>query len=918
MGLFDDLIPQSEPRAMSVEGFQSNPRGFTTQDVAAAMRGDMFNAPGLPIKYEAQPGQTFGQSATANAQPFQNVVAHHTGGPTLEGALNTARRGDPFRSDVKYGYHFYIDTDGTVVQGAPLDARTNHVQPPGASQRTARPDISNNNSVGVSFVGTGSNPTPEQLAAAQNLTRALQAQYGIAPENVVGHGEIQSNRQTSEGMPLVNAIRSGTQVAQQQPAAAPPMSGPGVANAALPQPQAAPAKAAGMFADLIPSKGKDIGRGAAAMEGVRSGFTANFGDELAGAAAAAPTPAGLKNPFDWPSEAVRGLAQLGYEYLTGGDDAAKRYAARRDEVRANQKAAEEQYPGTYIAGQVGGALAVPVGGALNAATLPARMARGAAVGATMGGVAGAGEGTTFEDRASRGAIGVATGGALGAAGVPVIEGLARGAGFVASQPARMVQAALNPQGAAERAVGRAYREAIETDPLARQRLSQNELAASQAAGGPATVMDVLGGEGRNLSRSAGNLSGGARDTLNRTLDERFETQGQRFVNWLNDRFSYPNADAQQQAINHVERTVNRANYNRANQAGDRPLWSPELEQLAGSPAVQDAVRAAVTTGKDRAVTQGYGGFNSPVTVTPDGRLLLRRGPNGQPTYPNLQFWDSARRELSGKADAARRAGNNEDATRLGDLARQMNAALDNLVPEYQVARQGAARFFGSENALEAGQNFVTQNFNNAQTRRVLANMSDTERRLFQDGFVSRYIDMLNNVPDRADVVRRIYNSPANREKIQIALGRERATELEAMIRVETIMQQGLRAVQGNSTTAMQIAGLGLAGASGGGILGFDPTTSGLATALATAGKRGIDARVAQRVAELLTSNDPAVLNRGVQMLARNNRLMEALRSVDAAGVKAGGSQVPGTISGPSVPAIGRAEDQPEIPRPPRQ
>lgn len=918
-------LPDRAPLRISVGGrqpqaetFRSNPRGFSVQDVQAAVRGDAFNSPGLPIKYEAQPGQTFGVDATRNAQPIQNLVAHHTGGPTLEGAMTRARGGGPFGAGPNFGYHFYIDTDGTVVQGAPMDARTNHVQPPGAPQRTGRDDISNNNSVGVSFVGSG-NPNDRQLAAAQNLSRSLMQRFGIQPQNVVGHGEIQSSRQAGEGMPLVNALRAGP---AQEPVVAQAPSIPlqmgGTANAARPAPsRAAPAATNFWDADPVAPQAPTMSRGGAAALGAAQGVTANFGDELAGVVAASPVSNQFPTPFNVAGQGVMGLAALGYEYLTGGDAAAKRYAARRDEVRGLDKAAQEQYPGTYLAGNIAGAVASPAG-KINAVTMPGRIAQAARTGAIYGGVSGAGEGTTIEDRASRGAIGTALGAVTGGGSVPVIEGGSRLIGAAVSRPVNMLNAAVNPQGAAERAVGRAYREAVETDPLARQRLSQNDLAASQAAGGPATVLDTLGGEGRNLARSAGNLSGGARDTLNRTLDERFETQAQRFTAWLNDRFSYPNAEAQQRAIDQVERTVNRAAYNRAYQAGDRPIWSPELELLVGSDVVQDAIRKSVSTGKDRAISQGYGGFNSPVTVTPDGRLMLRRGPGGQPTYPNLQFWDQVRREVSNEASKTRRAGADEDATRLGDLARQMNAALDNLVPSYQEARQGAARFFGAENALEAGQRFVTENFNNAQTRFALSRMSDVERRLFQDGFVSHYIDTLRHVPDRADVVRRIYNSPAAREKIEIALGRQRATEMEAMIRVETIMQQGLRAVQGNSTTAMQIAGLGMAGAGAGGFLGFDPTTSGLATALATAGKRGIDARVAQRVAELLTSNDPAVLNRGIRMLAGNHRMMEALRSIDAAGVKAGGSQVPSALPGVSVPAIGRAEGEPEVPRPPRQ
>ena len=153
------------------------------------------------------------------------------------------------------------------------------------------------------------------------------------------------------------------------------------------------------------------------------------------------------------------------------------------------------------------------------------------------------------------------------------------------------------------------------------------------------------------------------------------------------------------------------------------------------------------------------------------------------------------------------------------------------------------------------------------------------------------------------------------EKIQIALGPQRAGELEAMLRVENIMQQGLRGVQGNSTTAAQIATLGLAGAAGGGAIGWDPTTagaSGLGLALATAGKKGLDQRVANRIAQILTSNDPAVLRRGAQMFANNQRLMNVLRTLDSGAIRVGAQQIRFPI--PQAAGIGRAEDeQPSVP-----
>jgi hypothetical protein len=664
---------------------------------------------------------------------------------------------------------------------------------------------------------------------------------------------------------------------------------------------------------------REISRGGAFAEGLRSGVTFNFGDEMAGVAAAAGTPKELDSPFSGPSDFVRGLARLGYEYLTGGDEAAKKYASRRDEVRADQKAAEEQYPGTYLTGQIGGAVALPVGGMLGAPTIAARMGRGAAMGGATGAAAGIGEGTTAEERATKGVVGLGAGTALGAVGVPVVEGVVKGVGAAVSRPVSMFSSAINPTAAAERAVGRAFKEASDADPNAVNRLAQNELRPR----GPETVMDTLGAPGRDLARSAANLSGGARDKLNQTLDDRFEGQGNRLTDWFRRTFHYPDAHAQQGAIDTLEKTVNRAAYGRAYRDGDRGVWSPELERLTGSPDVVRAMSDAASSGKSRAIVDGMGGFNAGVTFE-NGILKFQKGANGVPSYPTMQFWDYTRREISDAAKKAARAGESDKAGYLGQLAKAMNAELDNLVPSYQQARAGAAAFFGSENALEAGQKFVTTNFAVPQTRAALAKMSQTERQLFQDGFVSRLVEMLEKVPDRADVVKKIYANEANRQKIQLVLGPQRAKELEAMLRVEGIMQQGLRAVQGNSTTAQQLITHGLAGgaagAAGGGYLGFDPSTSGVAAALFAAGKRGVDIKVANKVAELLTSSDPAVLNRGIKMIANNDRLMSALRSADAATARIGGGQTT-AIPAPSLqlPVMGRAEDdQPGVPRPPGQ
>lgn len=653
----------------------------------------------------------------------------------------------------------------------------------------------------------------------------------------------------------------------------------------------------------------DIGRVKSAVLGAFQGGTFNFGDELAGLHAAGPE--GLPSHIGpIPVRHLIGLARLGYEHFTSPGGATKSYESARDAVRADIKTAEEQHPGYYTGGQVVGSLAAPGGAALQGATRGARILRGAGVGAGSGLLSGAGEGETPEDRGIKAAVGTAIGGTIGAVAPPLVEGAGRLVSAAVSKPVNMIRAAINPEGAAEGAIGRAAADAERADPAALNRLTQQELTP----GSPATVMDTLGQPGRNLARSAGNISGEARDVLNQTLDPRFEGQVPRLVNWLQNTFHFPDALAQQEAIQQAAQTANRPAYRQAYDASRRSqtaLWDDDLEQLAQAPVVQNAIRLATPQLRNWAVLDGYrppvGAF-----VINNGRTTLRETGSGNTVLPSLQYWDYVKRGLDGINTPESRQFAHILRTKLDDMT--SDASGNSL---YRNARAGAAQFFGAENALEAGQRFVTENFAVPQTRQALGRMSPQERQLFQDGFVSRFVETLSKIPDRADVVRRVYNSPEAQQKIEMALGPQRAHELEAMLRVENIMQQSLRAVQGNSTTVMQLASAGLAGAGGGGWLGYDPTASGLAAALATAGKHGIDQRVARHVAEMLTSHDPQVLQRGVARVAGNSRLMDALRAADTRLARIGSQQVPKPgVS--AIPAIGvsRADkDEPEIPRP---
>ena len=549
-----------------------------------------------------------------------------------------------------------------------------------------------------------------------------------------------------------------------------------------------------------------------------------------------------------------------------------------------------------------------------AAEIAGGIASTGAIGATAGGAQALGlTGNTLRQLATRGAVSGAgvsaadaalqgqnpltaavVGGVVGAAAPAV----GRAVGELAQPTRNAFRAVANPAEEAERRVA----SALDRDMVAGDvGITPQEFVQARGEGQPVNLMDAGGETTRALARSAANTSPEGRGELNRAIDARFESQAPRLVEWLNHTFHFPDAEAQQEAINHVERVVNRSNYARAMRDGDRDIMSPELDRLMGSPAVVDAMRKASISGKDRAITQGIGAMRQGVTVE-NGLVNFTRGPTGAPAYPNLAFWDATKRELDDATSKAMRSGAREEASTLTQLTRTLRGELDRLVPTYQTARAGAAQFFGAENAIEAGQNFVgaAQKFGIPAVRRQLSRMSPQERQMFQDGYVSRLVETIEKTGDRRSILNKIQNSPAARQEINVALGPQRAREVEARLRLEGIMDLARPAVQGNSTTArqlheLQIAGGVTAGGVGGALLGGPAAL--VAAALTYGGARlthGVDERVARHVARLLVSNDVRQLQRGINILSRNQNMMGAIRNADAAlGAIAARGAVPG-------------------------
>lgn len=699
---------------------------------------------------------------------------------------------------------------------------------------------------------------------------------------------------------------------------------PAVAAAA---PEAEP-DTAGRFTDAAGPNFRTAREGesptvATAGEGLKSGFfrgvTFNWIDELKALA-----EAGGMDPKDPDGgRALAALIQGAYKKFGGDPEAADAYRVALSRERADQERIAEQQPGAALAGELTGALAVPIGAAARAPTLGARTVQGLKTGAVVGALAGAGEGTDLTDRASRATTGAVVGSAIGAAAPAAVETVVRtGRGLVnAATPVTNTIRGLRDVDAE---AGRRVVGAVERDIRAGDAgIVPAELVASRNAGGPAAIMDMGGEITRGLARSAGNTSPEGRGTLNRTINDRFETQGPRTAQLIDRMFGgVADTEAQRTALQEAARRTNAPAYARAHrEPAAQAMWDEGFEQLMQAPVFQEAARNATRTSANRAAHEGFTPVRRPFefhdadSLTP--RYTLRTDDRGNRVLPNLGFWDSVKRNLDDKINSLQRAGENSAARDAQQLRSALVSHLDELVPSYQAARQGAARFFGAEDALDAGAQFVRLNANTTEARRNFARMNPAEQDMFRQGFASRFLDDLNRAPDRRSVLNWIGNAPAAREKLEMVLGPQRWREMEAHLRTEGVMDLARSAVQGNSTTARQLTELGLAGGAYGVGTGFDPFNPNTSALLGAAlvygtarGKGAIDERVARRVAEMLASNDMNVLRKGLNIVARNQNMMNSLRAFDASVARSGAEQAPTTGILPALqgPVAGRAED----------
>ncbi|WP_235871349.1 N-acetylmuramoyl-L-alanine amidase [Shimia sediminis] len=135
------------------------------------------------------PSPSFGERRDG-ARP-ELIVLHYTAMESAEAALQ--RLCDP---EVEVSAHYLIAEDGRIWQMVAEDMRAWHA---GVGQWRGIEDV-NSRSIGIELANTGNHPFPEpQMAALEDLMRAIMRRWDITAEGVIGHSDMAPTRKCDPG-----------------------------------------------------------------------------------------------------------------------------------------------------------------------------------------------------------------------------------------------------------------------------------------------------------------------------------------------------------------------------------------------------------------------------------------------------------------------------------------------------------------------------------------------------------------------------------------------------------------------------------------------------------------------------------------------------------------------------------------------
>lgn len=399
------------------------------------------------------------------------------------------------------------------------------------------------------------------------------------------------------------------------------------------------------------------------------------------------------------------------------------------EMRRMQSSAQEQNPGSYLAGQVGGGVAQAVGtggagfgmNALRSGAGLGRVAAGtAADGAIYGAAQGAGGGTDAASRATGAAIGGAMGGGVGFAAPYAVAGVQAAARPIVAP----IMSRIRPEGYAERALADGLRRAGHTpdqiaDALQRARADGQDMF---------NVADAMGHSGQRMLSTVARNPNEMRQPVIDQLTQRQMGQGERLSNALAEGFGAPDTAAQRAASLTTQRGATADVAYGAARQGAGPV------DVSGAIAAADDI---LTPGVNRIVNPGSNiADDSLEGVVRRVRGLLTDGRSNVSDFTSVL---RAKQDIQDMIGAAQRAGKNNQVRILSRINAQLDAALEGASPGYRAANDTFRQQSRVIDAVETGRNAASGRTRAPDNIQTFGRMTPDEQSAHRAGYVDPLI-----------------------------------------------------------------------------------------------------------------------------------------------------------------------------------
>lgn len=544
---------------------------------------------------------------------------------------------------------------------------------------------------------------------------------------------------------------------------------------------------------------------------------------------------------------------------------AYRYAKARENMGLED--AQKDSPVTGALGQVlGGVL---TGGGLmkaGATAIPAAVSRlgtvagtaagGAIDGAALGAVSGFADGDSLQSRLEETARGASIGGAVGGA-LPLAAAAIKP---LAAPIVSNVAARVNPAGYAERQVARAAARSGQTGDQIADRLG---LAASEGQG-EYRLLDALDYPGARLGAVVAKNPGEGRTQLRSFLNERQEGQGYRLSNALSEGLDAP-VTAQRATAN-----LTAARNTAADSAYGQARADADLVDTSGALArIQETLSPEA-----RGITQvgeevGRVSPDSIEAILGRAESLLASADTRKLGFEGVQ---RVKGDLDDAVGKAVRAGENNKARLLGQVTRELDAALEAASPSYASARNAYRQGSRNIEAVETGRAAAGRGRSEDKIA-AFGGLAPTEQAAFRTGYADPLIARIQGAAEGANKARP-FTSQAMRAELPAFAAEGRADGLMRQIGRENEMFANRAEALGNSKTAENLADNADAGVDAGmfaklltGQFGGalkDALTRG------AAGVNGNTEAVRQNLAKLLMTGSPDEVRALLQRLARES------------------------------------------------